>query len=361
MKRYGRAGAATFVAVLACAGAAAPAGAATRVVHPGQSIQAAIDAASAGDTIVVKPGTYREYLQIIDKDRITLRGQHARLKAPSTPSTSLCDQDEPGSETGICVAGRVGPPVGENPPPVLRQAVRDRVTGFRISGFETNGVFGYGTRRLRIDRNRFVGNGEYGVFSNTSTRTRLERNVAVGNKGEAALYVGDSQGAHALVSRNQVVGNRGIGIFIRDASHGRVSHNRSSRNCAGIIVLGDAPGPVAHWTLSFNRVGVNNRACPGNPDEGESPLSGLGIGLSGAQHVRVAHNRVLRNRHLHKSPISGGIVVEKGDMGTNPDDVLVSRNVALLNRPFDLKWDGSGDVTFSKNVCQKGDPSRLCP
>ena len=360
MKRYGRAAAATFVAVLACAGAAAPAGAATRVVHPGQSIQAAIDAASAGDTIVVKPGTYREYLQIIDKDRITLRGQHARLKAPSTPSTSLCDQDEPGSATGICVAGRVGPPVGESPPPVLRQARRDRITGFRISGFKTNGIFGYGTSRLRIDRNRFVGNGEYGVFSNTSTRTRLERNVAVGNKGEAALYVGDSQGAHALVTRNKVVGNRGIGIFIRDASHGRVSRNRSSRNCAGIILLGDAPGPVSHWTLSFNRIGVNNRACPGNPDEDEPPLSGLGIGLLGAQHVRVAHNRVLRNRHLHPSFVSGGIVVLKGDR-TSTDDVSVRRNVALLNRPFDLRWDGNGDATFSGTVCQRGDPSRLCP
>ena len=30
------------------------------VVHPGESIQAAVDAASSGDTIVVLPGTYHE-------------------------------------------------------------------------------------------------------------------------------------------------------------------------------------------------------------------------------------------------------------------------------------------------------------
>lgn len=53
--------------------AAAPAGAAVRTVHPGQSIQAAIDAANPGETIQVDPGTYSGYVTIA-KDGITLRG-----------------------------------------------------------------------------------------------------------------------------------------------------------------------------------------------------------------------------------------------------------------------------------------------
>src|SRR5215472_16772637 len=54
------------VAVAVAAGAAvlgfpAPSGAATVIiVRPGQSIQAAVDAASPGDTILVEPGSYAE-------------------------------------------------------------------------------------------------------------------------------------------------------------------------------------------------------------------------------------------------------------------------------------------------------------
>ena len=54
----------------------------THVVHPGQSIQAAVDAASPGDTVVVKAGTYRESVTI-HTNGLTLRAQGSvTLKPP---------------------------------------------------------------------------------------------------------------------------------------------------------------------------------------------------------------------------------------------------------------------------------------
>lgn len=346
--------------VLALAGLlvpAVPAGAITRTVHPGQSIQAAINDSSPGDTVLVRPGTYHEYLQIVDKDRITLKGQKAVLKPSAGPGTTLCSQPPEPLPSGVCVVGRVDLTNPENPT-VLRRSVGDRVTGFRIRGFVANGIFAFGTNRFRADHNRLGLNGEYGAFSNTSTRTRFDHNLVRGNKGEAGLYVGDSPSAHAVVTRNKVINNHGFGIFLRDASRGVVSHNRVSGNCAGIYVLADAPGPAGHWRIGRNRVLSNNRECKPNPEEMSPALSGLGIVLDGADHTRVTRNVVHGHRHKHPSAVYGGIVVMKGDK-TAPAHDLISRNVATRNRP-DINWDGTGSVSFSLNTCHRSKPASVC-
>ena len=68
------------LAALALAATTAPASAhqSKVVVRPGESIQAAVDAADPGQTITVLAGTYRENVAIT-KDGIRLRGRGARL------------------------------------------------------------------------------------------------------------------------------------------------------------------------------------------------------------------------------------------------------------------------------------------
>jgi pectin methylesterase-like acyl-CoA thioesterase len=79
---------AAFMVALVPPASGASAAGTTLHVSRGQSIQAAIDAASPGTTIEVGPGTYHENLHIA-KDGITLEGAGAGatiLEPPTTPN-----------------------------------------------------------------------------------------------------------------------------------------------------------------------------------------------------------------------------------------------------------------------------------
>jgi nitrous oxidase accessory protein NosD len=258
--------------------------------------------------------------------------------------------------TGICVHGRLdfSNPAG----PTLAHFVPNvSIRGFRIRGFSGDGIFGFGTRDMQVRNNRLIGNRGYGLFSVLGKRPRIRHNVATRNR-EAGIYVGDSPAAHAVVRNNRASRN-GTGILLRHASIGRVTHNVVVGNCVGIEVLADAPGPAKKWLIAGNRAIGNNRACPGDPDEGPA-LSGIGIALFGARDTVVRNNVVRHHRREHPSLISAGIVVARGAQGSPPRRDRVVGNLALGNRPNDIAWDGSGGVNFVANACRRAKPGKIC-
>ena len=329
----------------------------TIVVRPGQSIQAAVDRAHPGDTVLVKRGIYHQSVQI-RKDGITLRGSGdfyggTVIVPPKSIPKTLCNQVF--GPTGICIlAKKVDVKTGA----VIKPVRNDTVTALLVKGFPGNGVFGYGTVGMRVLRVAAINNGEYGISRFESRDTLFAHDIATGS-GEAGFYVGDSPHADTVVRDNKAYGNA-LGIFIRHARHILVKDNRVSGNCQGILVLDDGqPGGAGNTGVVHNSVSKNNKFCPKN--EEAPPLQGGGILLLGATHTLVAHNGVFGNSG--KQFNSGGIVVVSAHMfkGSNPDFDTIARNIAFRNHPADLIWDGTGvGVRFKANHCGTSLPPGLC-
>jgi len=143
------------------------------VVGPGQSIQAAVDAAKPGTTIYVF-GTHRENVAITT-DGITLIGVHAILEPAQTPTQNACfDPTTPDDVNGFCVLGDVDFDTG-----VVNREVRNvTIEGFTIRGFSDSGIVAFGAHNATFAHNVAEDNDEYGITALTSTGTQMLHNKA---------------------------------------------------------------------------------------------------------------------------------------------------------------------------------------
>ena len=358
MRRFIMAALATGLGVaLTVASGASASVSKTIVVGPGQSIQAAVDRASPGDTILVKAGVYHQSVQI-RKDGITLRGSGdfrggTVLEPPKTFPKSFCNTSF--GPTGVCVVGKRVTKNGQ----VITPVTHDTVTALVVTGFPASGVFGYGTDNLTVTRVTAVNDGEYGISRFESTDSVFANDTAIGND-EAGFYVGDSPLAHSVVRNSRASGNL-FGIFIRHARHVTVEGNHLNGNCQGVIVLDDGqPGGAGNASIEHNSVNKNNKFCPSSEDG--PALQGGGILLLGATRTLVAGNSVAGN--TGKQINSGGIVVASAKQltgGSDPNFDTIARNTACRDHPADLIWDGTGtNVTFTGNHCTTSLPPGLC-
>ncbi|GFE41624.1 right-handed parallel beta-helix repeat-containing protein [Streptomyces tubercidicus] len=331
-------------------GAASPCDAPGRhVVHAGESIQRAVNRARPGDTIVVRPGVYRESVQI-NKSRLRLIG--AGHKTVITPSGRRSQNACGKSGNGICVVGK--------------HRLRDvTIRSLTVRGFKKTGIWASRTDRLVVHHVTVRKNGVWGIAQEKSIRGVFRDNSAIDN-GDAGIFLanktreegGGSDTRGAVISDNYLAGNR-IGVTIRRVRNLTVSYNTMTRNCGGVFVVGDESRPQAGaLTVRNNSIYKNNKYCAGNSRLPH--IQGSGIVLTGAEHVLVRRN-VVRDNH-GKSPLSGGVVLFHSFVKVLNHHNVISDNIVLHNRPVDLAnrdLPGKGN-RFIHNVCRTSEPAGLC-
>ena len=135
-------------------------------VREGDSIQAAVEAASPGDVIQVHPGLYRETVYV-DKDDITLRGVVKDGEWPNLEGDKQLNDAILYSGNGFTVEW------------------------FKITNYKGNAIMGQAGNNFSIRNNWVIDTGVYGIFPEFGENGLIENNVLSGIE-DAAIYVGMS-------------------------------------------------------------------------------------------------------------------------------------------------------------------------
>lgn len=308
------------------------------VVHPGGSIQAAVDAAHPGDVIAIEPGTYAEAVHVAVP--------RLRLVGRSGPGRGGVVLENPGGEdNGITVApGSDG----------------FALVNITVRGFAENGVLLTGVHGFLLSQVSAQDNGEYGLFPVHSRDGVIERCRASGHN-DTGIYVGQDTN---VVIRWSVAFANVNGIEFENSDHVAAFGNDTYDNVVGILVV-LLPGLDAKTSsgvvLAGNRVHDNNHpnfAPPG--DLAAFVPTGSGILVVGADRVTVAGNVVTGNRFVGVGVAStlvlgqlAGLPPEAfSDIEPDPDFDRIVANVVLRNGgatspiPFlpavDLLWVPAG-------------------
>ncbi|MGW1254583.1 right-handed parallel beta-helix repeat-containing protein [Streptomyces sp. NPDC002513] len=322
----------------------------THRVHPGESIQQAVDAARYGDTVRLSPGTYRESVRITTSG-LTLAG--AGPSTVITPDTASRGNACAKAGTGICVEGQKG-----------RTVDGTTISALTLSGFPRNGLWSSYTDRLTVTDVTAEKNGRWGLAQERSTHAVFLDNRARDN-GDAGLFLAnavdteegamDAQGT--MIARNDLQGNH-VGVTLRRLRNLTVADNELTANCAGLFAVGDENTPrTGALTVSDNHVYGNNKSCP--KSKRLPAFQGVGIALTGTEDTLVTRNDITGN--VGRSPFSGGVVLVKSMVGAPSARNRISGNVLRHNSPADLVNAAKGkNNVFQSNLCGTSTPAGLC-
>jgi len=323
---------------------AGPAQGTTIDVIPGESLQAAIDEANPGDTILVERGVYRGgvnvtkslHLEGIDMPVVDANGNGSAivLSAPEITLEGFVLTNSSGwDEAGIKVVSKRTR--------IFRNRADYNDRGLYLSGTENN-----------VSENKIVYNHVVGIAFNDANNNTISDND-VRNCGINGISLSSSH-------HNEIVGNEvsynNAGIVITNSSHNLVSNNAAKNNINLGVFFSNSSHNIIKDNEAINNgvLGINIKSSSDNViSENTISYSGfVGLALEGSTQNRIFENDVQKNGFV-------GLRLKVSSQNQILDnDLSYSSIVCVLLEDSDQNIIENNNISESKNGINLKDETR---
>ncbi len=293
-----------------------------------KTIQKAVNAARKGATVLIKPGTYFE--------AVNVKTPGITIKGVDRYRTILNGRDELG--TGILVDG----------------ANNVTVTNLTVRNYLGNGVFFFNMKGYKASRIDSIKNRTYGIYAFDAYNGVFKNSFAWGS-GDGGFYIGQCLPCSAtienVVAKYNYLGYSGTnatGVVIRDSLW--------TYNAVGIApntLPTEDLGPNRGTFVYNNRVINNNYATIPAAGFSDNPIGvpiGTGIWFAGIEN-NVAMNNLVERHESFGILVSQSVDESLPINNTVTDNIIRASDIDEDGRGWDLAWDGTGERNcFSGNT-----------